>query len=193
MGKIMHKGVNYSNSAERNKSLNDLADVVISSPVDGQAPVYNGTTQQWENKAVSASATLEGLTDTNITNPTDGQVPIYDSATLKWVNGTAQTSTTLAGLTDTTITNPTTGQVPVYDATIGKWVNNTVPNATNAGTATVANSVACGSNSITFGVDAQGNYGYIKPGADTVTPFKQVTTREEPNAAGGNTFYIDTN
>ena len=28
---------------------------------------------------------------------------------------------------------------------------------------------------IKFGVDSDGNYGYIKPGADTVTPFKDLT------------------
>ena len=46
-------------------------------------------------------------------------------------------------------------------------MSNTLEGRVNALNADLAN--------IKFGVDSDGNYGYIKPGADTVTPFKDLT------------------
>lgn len=43
---------------------------------------------------------------------------------------------------------------------------------------------------ITFGVDANGNYGYIKAGADTVTPFKTDSPRELNLYGSANVTYI---
>ena len=43
-----------------NKSLNDLSDIVITNPLDGQALIWNGTTNKWENQTVSSGSGLEG-------------------------------------------------------------------------------------------------------------------------------------
>lgn len=40
------------------------------------------------------------------------------------------------------------------------------------------------SDSIAFGIDSNGNYGYIKEGADTVTPFKSQTDIDNAYSAG---------
>lgn len=42
------------------KSLNDFSDVIISSPSNGQALVWNGITNKWENQTVSGGSGLEG-------------------------------------------------------------------------------------------------------------------------------------
>lgn len=78
-------------------SLNDLSDVTISSPVNGQVLKYNGN---WFNSKLA----LTELSDINIsTNPSNGQALIYDSSTNKWKPGTisanipVMTKTTLGG------------------------------------------------------------------------------------------------
>ncbi len=44
---------------------------------------------------------------------------------------------------------------------------------------------------LTFGVDADGNPGYIKAGADTVTPFKTEGTKIYGSASGSNTWTVN--
>lgn len=44
---------------------------------------------------------------------------------------------------------------------------------------------------MTFGVDADGNYGYIKAGADTVTPFKTEGTKIYGSASGDNSWTVN--
>lgn len=43
-------------------TLNDLVDVNLTSPQDGQVPIYNGTTQKWENGAQSGGAQIDDNT-----------------------------------------------------------------------------------------------------------------------------------
>ena len=68
-------------------SLDDLNDVNISSPTNGQGLLYNSTTQEWENTNIPSggASALDDLTDVEITTPTSGQVLKYDGS--KWVNG----------------------------------------------------------------------------------------------------------
>jgi hypothetical protein len=61
-------------------ALNDLSDVAISAPVNGQALTYNGTT--WLNSVLSA--TFDSLSDVAITSPIAGQPLVYDGS--NWVN-----------------------------------------------------------------------------------------------------------
>lgn len=42
------------------KSINDLNDVVITNPINGQALVWNNITNRWENQTVSGGSGLEG-------------------------------------------------------------------------------------------------------------------------------------
>lgn len=68
------------------EDLDDLQDVTISAPSNGQALVYNNVTQKWENTSISISSTLDGLADVDITTPTDGQSLVYDALADKWIN-----------------------------------------------------------------------------------------------------------
>jgi hypothetical protein len=69
--------------------LDDLSDVVITAPVDGDALVYDATYDIWINAPVSVVATLNDLTDVVTTSPASGDLLTYDGA--DWVNdpGTA--------------------------------------------------------------------------------------------------------
>lgn len=69
--------------------LDDLTDVDITSPSNGQVLTYNSTSGEWENANPSGGASdLDDLTDVDITNPTDGQMLQYNSQNNKWVNVT---------------------------------------------------------------------------------------------------------
>jgi hypothetical protein len=107
--------------------INDLTDVVITSPANGQVLKYNGTS--WVNgiDAIGDILTIDNLTDVVITGtPADGQVLKYDTATSKWINAADALgdSLTIDNLTDVVITGtPTNGQVLKYDTATSKWIN----------------------------------------------------------------------
>lgn len=67
--------------------LDDLKNVTITTPSDGQALIYDSNTQKWKNGAGGGgSSTLAGLTDVTITTPSQGNALTYDAALLEWVN-----------------------------------------------------------------------------------------------------------
>lgn len=67
--------------------LDDLKNVTITTPTDGQALIYDSNTQKWKNGAGGGgSSTLDGLTDVTITTPSQGNALTYDAALLEWVN-----------------------------------------------------------------------------------------------------------
>lgn len=67
--------------------IDDLNDVTISNPADGQVLKYNSASSKWENGAGGGggASTLSDLTDTAINMPTIGQVLAYSSIN-KWTN-----------------------------------------------------------------------------------------------------------
>lgn len=71
-------------------SLDDLEDVDISNPTDGQYLRYDSTNEEWVNddgpSPTPAVESLEELSDVNITTPTAGQVLTYDDTNDTWVN-----------------------------------------------------------------------------------------------------------
>jgi hypothetical protein len=104
---------------EANFSLNDLSDVVLTSPTNGQVLQYNGT--NWVNASVASSVTsvfgrtgavvategdysLTQLSDVTLSAPTTNQVLQYNGTA--WVNATISTGgiTSLNGLTASTQT-----------------------------------------------------------------------------------------
>lgn len=89
-------GTNYNVSSGGGgaSALNDLSDVVVSSPAAGQSLIYDNITNKWQNSALP-SGNLADLGDTTITTPTDGQVLTYDSTSSKWVNGAGGGGTTV--------------------------------------------------------------------------------------------------
>ena len=67
-------------------ALDDLTDVDVTNPTNGQALLYDSGNSKWVNGNVSASSTLAGLSDTTISNPQNGQVLKYNSTSQKWEN-----------------------------------------------------------------------------------------------------------
>ena len=108
--------------------LNGLSDVTSTTPVDGQALIYNGTTFQWTNQTISSGATdLNGLSDVTISSPGADQVLQYSTLTNQWINAAPATpSIALDGLSDVTSTTPTDGQALIYNGTTFQWTNQTI-------------------------------------------------------------------
>ena len=71
--------------------LSTLADVQLTRPSDGQALVYNATSNKWVNQTISTVTALANLTDVLLTSPQANQVMIYDSVNSKWVNSDLKT------------------------------------------------------------------------------------------------------
>lgn len=72
--------------------LNDIGDVNISNPQDGQSLVYDATNEEWVNsQGTSQIDELNDIGDVDITTPTNGQALVYNSTTENWENGTVST------------------------------------------------------------------------------------------------------
>lgn len=68
-------------------SLNDLTDVSITTPTDGQALIYDANSGEWINgSGGGGAAALDDLTDVDITSITGGQVLKYNATSTKWEN-----------------------------------------------------------------------------------------------------------
>ena len=66
--------------------INELGDVSITSPSNGEALVYNSTSGDWENNTISASvAALDDIGDVDTTGVSTNNVLKYDGA--NWVDG----------------------------------------------------------------------------------------------------------
>ena len=103
--------------------LDELHNVSITDPQDGQALAYDDATGLWIN--TTPATTLDSLTDVELTAPLlDGQALTYDLATETWVNATP--ATTLDSLTDVELTEPLEdGQALTYDLATDTWINAT--------------------------------------------------------------------
>ena len=137
--------------------------LVKQSSTDGDAAWGAGV--YYFNTLADAQASISG-----------GTVPNGAQVIVSEVGGSGSPSPSMAGLSDVTITSIQNGQVLIYDSTAGKWKNANVDSAVSTSSnnpirnSAVASALANGR--ISFGVDANGNFGYKKDGADTVYPFK---------------------
>lgn len=68
--------------------LDELDDVVITSPVDGQVLSFDNATSRWKNTTGGGggATVLNDLTDVTITTPANKQYLRYNSSTLDWEN-----------------------------------------------------------------------------------------------------------
>lgn len=100
-------------------TIDQLTDVDVENPTDGDILVYNDSLQLWENvPQQSTLLDLNDLQDVTITTVADGEVLTWDSGTSRWVNSAPVTGvTSLNGLSDVVITTPSTGQVLKYNGT----------------------------------------------------------------------------
>jgi hypothetical protein len=68
--------------------INELGDVTITSPSNGEALIYNSTSGDWENGTVSTSvAALDDIGDVTITGVANTEVIKYNSTSGDWENG----------------------------------------------------------------------------------------------------------
>ena len=105
-----------------------------------------------------------------------GTIPNGATVLVDEIGGGSLTAPAISNLSDVTLTSIQDGQMLVYDNASGKWVNKNIDNAISTTSSNpVKNSViaaALANGRISFGVDANGKFGYKKDGADTVYPFK---------------------
>lgn len=114
--------------------INDIGDVVITNPTNGQVLMYNSATQKWVNGTLST--TLAGLTDTQIASLQNGQVLKYNATSQKWENAdeaggilphliviseTGSTVTATKGTTVITATETSTGHFECDLPEFGTW------------------------------------------------------------------------
>ena len=79
------------NSAATGLGIDNLTDVTINTPTDGQVLQYNATSSKWENATIQTVVALSGLTDVLLTSVSSNQILIYDATTQKWVNSSVKT------------------------------------------------------------------------------------------------------
>lgn len=106
-------GPNYVNSGVTTTQLNDLSDVLISSPVNDEILRFVSGTSDWRNTAQSASA-LGSLSDVDTTGAVNTDVLQFDGST--WVDA-AVSSASLSGLSDVILGTPAEGERLVFGTT----------------------------------------------------------------------------
>lgn len=106
-------------------SLDDLDDVVITTPTEGNIIFYDG------NDWVNTTLTIRDLGDVIFPNVlSDGDVLTYDANSGDWINQAIPTPTVpdeLNDLSDVNASSPSEGDILVYDAGNQEWVNATLP------------------------------------------------------------------
>lgn len=123
-------------------ALEDLTDVDIASPQDGEVLRYDESLGVWINDTPGGgSVALDDLSDVTISTPTDGQVLTYDSGAGTWVNddpsgGGSGTVTSVALTAPSQFT--VTGSPVTTDGTLDFEWNNQVANRILAGPTTGA-------------------------------------------------------
>jgi hypothetical protein len=93
----VYNGSAWEDVTDASVALNDLTDVTIDSPANGEALVYNSTSGEWENNTVSTVANLGDLTDVSTSGIADGQTIVYNSGTSSFEPGTAGGNTAVVG------------------------------------------------------------------------------------------------
>ena len=89
-------------------SLDDLTDVTLGSPSNGDVLTYNSSTQKFISSPVAASVTeLDDLSDVGLVNAlANGDILVYDSSTQKFINLPTNTYVK-ANITEGTLNTPT--------------------------------------------------------------------------------------
>ncbi len=79
-------GVPYSGGAT--PSLDDLTDVSVPSPSNGQVLTYNNVSGEWqaETPSTGGATVIGGLTDVTISSPQDGESLVYNNSSMEWEN-----------------------------------------------------------------------------------------------------------
>ncbi len=97
-------------------TLDELSDVVLTTPLNGQVLKFDGT--NWVNQTDSAVTSLADLTDTTITTPSEGQLIKYNATSGKWENFTPDYAATVHTHVASDITDFSTASQTLIDASI---------------------------------------------------------------------------
>ena len=99
--------------------LNDLADVSITSPTNGEVMTYNSSTSKWNAMAAAFTATLASLTDVEVTEGSaiDGFVLYWKDADSKWEAKALAAPPTFLTLPDVSLTGVANGFLLEYTTT----------------------------------------------------------------------------
>ena len=131
-------------------------------------------------------------TDTKITELINGASPTLDT-----LGKISKAVTSLIGHVSSNATASSFGHVKLSDTYRSAVSEGAAANGMGASQKALAEAYSVLSHNltdslggITFGMDANGNYGYIKAGADTVTPFKTNNSRELNLYGSANVTYI---
>lgn len=117
-----------------------------------------------------------------------GTIPNGATVLVDEIGGGTLQAPAISNLADVTITTIADGQILVYDNASGKWKNKNIDSAISTSSnnpvrnSTIAAALANGR--ISFGVDANGKFGYKKDGADTVYPFKSDPILQSKTVSG---------
>ena len=109
-------------------ALDDLTNVDITSPTNGQVLKYDSTNQEWvnANESGGGGGSTVTITPTLSTGTKIADYSIDGTIGALYAPSGGGGSSTLSGLSDVTITSPTDGQGLIYDATNQIWVNGNV-------------------------------------------------------------------
>ena len=150
----------YHNNAKYYSELSDptafanMSDVDFDNLQNGQVPVYNSTSQKWENSSGGGGASaLNDLTDVTITSASNGQVLKYDSTNSKWINSADNGAV---------IDDSTTSASKVWSS---NKTNTEIGKKENAATVLTA-TLSAGSTSLTFTDASIGNNSRISMKSD---------------------------
>lgn len=126
-------------------TIDDLADVTITTPADNEVLAYDSSSGEWINQTAAEAGlgtvdALDDLSDVVITTPADNEVLAYDTTSGDWINQTAAeagigTVDAIDDLSDVVITTPADNEVLAYDSSSTDWINQT---AAEAGLATAS-------------------------------------------------------
>ena len=109
-------------------ALDDLTNVDITSPTNGQVLKYDSTNQEWvnANESGGGGGSTVTITPTLSTGTKIADYSIDGSTGALFAPNGSGGASALSDLTDVTLTSPTNGQALVYDATNQIWVNGDV-------------------------------------------------------------------
>lgn len=109
-------------------SLDDLSDVVLGTPTDGQVLSYDIATHTWKPKTGSSVVNMDDLADVDATGLLDGQVLAFNSTSGKYEPYTIPELPTivtydhLSSLEDVDLSGLGDGNMLKWQSSSGKWV-----------------------------------------------------------------------
>ena len=120
-----NSSITVSNGVISAGTLENLPNVDVSSPSNGQVLKFDSSNSKWVNANESGGSVsdLDDLSDVDLSSPSNGQVLKYDSANSKWVNEDAVTAPLTLSFTLPTVQTgiKVLGDKDNYGSSAGYW------------------------------------------------------------------------